>query len=78
MSRFLSLERKKKFLKFYLVSVSIRFTCLDVLKKCANTKINRLHERALRIVKNNYELSFEGFLEKANHFVYITKKHIDF
>lgn len=78
MSRFLSLERKKKFLKFYLVSVSIRFTCLDVLKKYANTKINRLHERALRIVNNNYELSFEGLLEKANNFVYITKKHIDF
>ena len=33
-----------------------------------NYKINRLHERALRIVYSDYKLSFEGLLMKYNSF----------
>ena len=33
-----------------------------------NNKINRLHERALRIVYSDFKLSFEGLLMKDNSF----------
>jgi len=33
-----------------------------------NTKINHLHERALRMIYNDYDTSFEGLLERDNSF----------
>ena len=39
----------------------------------SNNKINRLHERALRIVYNDYDLSFLELLEKDNSYAIHTK-----
>ena len=34
----------------------------------ANNRINKLHERALRLVYDDYETSFSDFLEKDGSF----------
>ena len=34
--------------------------------RSTSSKLNRLHKRILRIVHNDYELSFKGLLEKGN------------
>ena len=41
---------------------------MDVALQSLNIKINRLHERALRIVYSDYKSSFNTFLEKDGFF----------
>ena len=36
--------------------------------RATNNKINKLHERALRLVYDDYLSAFEGLLEKDNSF----------
>ena len=42
--------------------------------RSSNNKINKLHERALRIVYDDYNSKFEELLTKIAHSLYITKK----
>ena len=53
----------------YRMSVSLMSSNMDVtFEKYINNKINRLHERASRIVCSNYASSFQGLLNKDNAF----------
>ena len=69
MSKFLTLEKRKAIFKAF---VELQFEyCLLIWmfhNRYMNNKINRLHERALWIVHNDYESNFEQLLIKDNSF----------
>ena len=71
MSKFLTFEKKKKKTIFKAFAESQFKYCPLVWmfhNQHVNNKFNRLHERALQIVYNDYELSFEQLLIKDNSF----------
>ena len=56
MSKFLTFEKRKTLFKAFLESQFKYFPLIWMFhKRYMNNKINRLHERALRIVYNDYE-----------------------
>ena len=64
-SKFMDKEKLKKLLKTFILS---QFNYCPLVwmnhNRTLNNKINRLHERALRLVYNEPQLSFEELLEK--------------
>ena len=69
MRSFLSLEKRKLIFRSFIES-QFKY-CPLIWMFCSrksNDKINRLHERSLRIVYNDYESSFEELLSRCNTF----------
>ena len=68
-SKFLSEDKLKLIMKTFIES---QFNYCPLLWMChsrtLNNKINKLHERALRVVYNNDDLTFQELLEKDNSF----------
>ena len=66
-SKFLCLVKRKLIMRTFIVS---RFNYCPLVwmfhNRTLNNKINKLHERALRIVYRNNELSFQELLDKDN------------
>ena len=66
MSNFMSVNQKKVIMNAF---ISSQFSYCPLIWMChsrsLNTKINRIHERALRIVYNDNSSSFEALLEKS-------------
>ena len=64
---YLSLERRRTLMKAFIES---QFAYCPLMwmfcQRSSNTRINRLHERALRIVYNDNESTFEDLLKKNN------------
>ena len=73
-SSYMCTKQKRRILKAFITS---QFGyCPLIWMFCSrnlNNRINRLHERALRIVYNDYNLSFSELLEKDNSFTIHTK-----
>ena len=65
MSRLLTFENRKTIFKAFVKS-QLKYCPLIWMfhNWYMNNKINRLHERALKIVYDNYETSFENYLWK--------------
>jgi len=65
MSRFLSVDKKRTLFKAFFES-QFKYCPLIWMfhGRVANNKINRLHERALRLVYNDYNSSFDDLLDK--------------
>ena len=69
MRSFLSVEKRKIIFKSFIES-QFKY-CPLVWMFCSrksNDKVNRLHERSLRIVNNDFESSYEELLSKCNSF----------
>ena len=66
-SKFLYLEKRKLIMRTFIES---QFNYCPLVwmfhNRTLNNKINKLHERALRIVFRNNELSFQELLDKDN------------
>ena len=63
------LGKRRIWWNIHRMSVSLMSSNMDVtFEKYINNKINRLHERASRIVYSNYASSFQGLLNKDNAF----------
>ena len=66
-SKYLCLEKRKLIMRTFIES---QFNYCPLVwmfhNRTLNNKINRLHERALRIVYRNNELSFQELLDKEN------------
>ena len=72
------LTKIKKYLDFYQFRLSFKTVFDSQFKYCpltwmfysktTNNKINKLHERALRLVYDDYVSTFEELLEKGNSF----------
>ena len=64
---YLSLERRRTLMKAFIES---QFAYCPLIwmfcQRSSNTRINHLHERALRIVYNDNESTFEDLLKKDN------------
>ena len=64
---YLSLERRRTLMKVFIES---QFACCLLnwmfCQRYSNTRINHLHEKALRIVYNDNESTFEDLLKKDN------------
>ena len=64
---YFSLERRKTLMKAF---IDLQFTYCPLIwmfcQRSSNTRINHLHERALRIVYNDNESTFEDLLKKDN------------
>lgn len=69
MSKFLQFEKRRTLYKAFIES-QFKYCPLVWMfhSRMSNSKINRLHERALRIVYNDYESSFQSLLEKDSSF----------
>ena len=64
---YLSLERKRTLMKAFLESQFVYCPLMWMFcKRSSNTRINHLHERALRMVYNNNESTFEDLPKKDN------------
>ena len=73
-----ALTRIKKYLDFHKIRVLFKAFFESQFKHCSltwmfhsrktNKQINQLHERALRLIYNNYELTFEELLDKDGSF----------
>ena len=67
--KYLSEEKLKRIMKTFIES---QFNYCPLIWMChsrdLNQKINKLHERALRVVYKNSDLTFEGLLEKDKSF----------
>ena len=67
LNKSLSLERKRTLMKAF---IEWQFACCPLIwmfcQRSSNTLINHLHERALRIVYNDNESTFEHLLKKDN------------
>ena len=65
-SNFMSIEKRKLLMNAFMMS---QFSYCPLIWMChnrsLNVRINRIHERALRIVYRNYDLPFESLLRKA-------------
>ena len=64
---YLSLERRRTLMKAFIES---QFAYCPLIwmfcQRSSNTRINHLHESALRIVYNDNESAFEDLLQKDN------------
>ena len=69
MSKFLSLQKRRIVFKAFIES-QFQYCPLVWMfhSRTSNNKINKLHERALRVVYNDYESSFEDLLGKDGSF----------
>ena len=69
MRSFLSAEKRKIIFKSFIES-QFKYCPLTWMfySQKSNDKINRLHERSLRIVYNEFESSYEELLSKCNSF----------
>ena len=66
---YMSLEKRRIVMKTFVEAQFNHWPLIWMLhSKTLNNKINRLHERALRIVYSNYKSSFNTFLEKDGSF----------
>ena len=63
MKKLLPFHQIKVVLKTFRVSVLVLSACVDVLQRGMNMKINHVHKRALRLVYNDYQSSFEVLLK---------------
>ena len=68
-TKYLDFAKKRVLLKSFFES-QFKYCSLTWMfySRRINNKINALHERALRMIYNNYELSFEELLEKDGSF----------
>ena len=68
-TKYLDFNKKRVLLKSFFES-QFKYCPLTWMfySRKINNKINTLHERALRMIYNNYELSFEELLEKDGSF----------
>ena len=68
-ANYMSLEKRRIAVKIFIES---QFNYCPLIwmfhSRTVNNKINRLHERALRIVYSDFKSSFEGLLMKDNSF----------
>ena len=69
LTKFLPFERKRILMKAFVES-QFKYCPLTWMfhSRKSNNKINRIHERALRIVYNDYTSSFEELLDKGESF----------
>ena len=69
MASSLKFKQKKLLLNFF---ITVQFTCAPVIwmfhSRKLNNWINHIHERALRLVYNDYTSSFDELLLKDNSF----------
>ena len=64
---YLSLERSRTLMKAFVESQFVLFCFIWMFcQKSSNARINHLHKRALRIVYNDNESTFEDLLKKDN------------
>ena len=62
-SKFLTLKKKRDIFSTFVESQFKHYLLIWMFhSRCGNNKINRLHERALKIVYNDYESSFDQVL----------------
>ena len=65
-SNFMSINKRKLMMNAF---ISSQFSYCPLIWMChsrsLNSRINKIHERALRIVYKDYDLSFESLLEKS-------------
>ena len=65
----MSLEKRRIVVKTFVESQFNYFALICMLhSRTLNNKINRLHERALRVVYSDYKSSFNTLLEKDGSF----------
>ena len=68
-SKYLTKDKLRLIMKTFIES---QFNYCPLIWMChsrdLNQKINKLHERALRVVYKNSDLTFEGLLEKDKSF----------
>ena len=63
----MSLECRRTLMKTFIESQFVYWPLIWMFcQRYSNTRINNLHERALRIVYNDNELTFEDLLKKDN------------
>ena len=68
-ANYMSLEKRRIVMKTFIESQFNYFPLIWMFhSRTINNKINRLHERALRIVYSDFKSSFEGLLMKDNSF----------
>ena len=64
---YLSLERRRRLMKAFTESPFVYCPLIWMFcQRSSNTQANHLHERALRIVYNDNESTFEDLLKKGN------------
>ena len=64
---YLSLEHRETLMKAFIESQFAYFPLIWMLcQRSSNTRINHLHERALRIAYNDNESTFEDLLKQDN------------
>ena len=72
MSKFLCLDKRRTVFKSFIESQFKYCPLIWMLcSRSSNKKINRLHERALRLVYDDYSSSFETLLERDSSFTII-------
>ena len=65
----MSLEKRRIVMKTFIESQFNYYALICMFySRTINNKINRLHERALRIVYSDFKSSLEGLLMKDNSF----------
>ena len=68
-ANYMSLEKRRIVMKTFIESQFNYYALICMFySRTINNKINRLHERALRIVYSDFKLSLEGLLMKDNSF----------
>ena len=69
LARYLSMEQKK-LLSMLFIEAQFKYCPLTWMfcSRSCNNKINKLHERALRLVYNDYESSFDILFNKNKSF----------
>ena len=68
-ANYMPLEKRRIMMKAFIESQSNYCPLIWMFhSRTINNKINRLHERALRIVYSDFKSSFEGLLMKDNSF----------
>ena len=69
LSKFLCLDKRRTLFKSF-IEAQFKYCSLIWMfcSRNSNKKINRLHERALRLVYDDYSLSFETLLERDSSF----------
>ena len=69
MVKFLSFDKKRLLLKTFVESQFAYCPLIWMLhSRKSNNRINRLHERAIRLIYNDHTSTFESLLEKDNSF----------
>ena len=68
-ANYMPLEKRRIVMKTFIESQFNYYALICMFySRTINNKINRLHERALRIVYSDFKLSLEGLLMKDNSF----------